>query len=118
MLAVLPYSQTKKHRYLSTYFYNSQSATATSASSHRSRAKRLYLASSIEAMAPIIEDFLLRIDAGVPNAKKDYDDWVEKKKAEVEKIMVNGAMLDRQGVYAASASSVLEDQKKEARHAA
>ncbi|KAG8896950.1 hypothetical protein FRC00_004990 [Tulasnella sp. 408] len=66
-------------------------------------------------MAEVVEDFQLRIDAGVKGARAEFDEFVEKKKAEAEEQTDSGEELKQWANEAARMSQVTDDQLKEKR---
>lgn len=61
-------------------------------------------------MAEIVDDFQLRIDAGIKGARAEFDEFVEKKKAEAAEQAESGKRLKEWAQDATRMRSVLNDQ--------
>ncbi|KAG8973474.1 hypothetical protein FRC05_008748 [Tulasnella sp. 425] len=81
----------------------------------RSSSQTFYFSTHIVKMAEIVEDFQLRIDAGVKAARAEFDEFKEKKKAEAAGQAESGKELKEWVRDAARRRLVTEDQLRDER---
>ncbi|KAG8952217.1 hypothetical protein FRC04_004924 [Tulasnella sp. 424] len=80
-----------------------------------SSSRKFYLSTHIVEMAEIVEDFQLRIDAGVKGARAEFDEFKEKKKASAAEQSESGKELKEWALKAARMRHVTDDQLKDER---
>ncbi|KIO26849.1 hypothetical protein M407DRAFT_23908 [Tulasnella calospora MUT 4182] len=71
---------------------------------------RFYFLDHVKKMAKIIEDYSLRIDAAVEGARGEFDEFVDRKKAEVTEQVESGKTLKKWAQEAARMRRVINDE--------
>ncbi|KAG8973475.1 hypothetical protein FRC05_008749 [Tulasnella sp. 425] len=72
--------------------------------------RKFYFSAHIDKTAEIVDDFQLRIDAGIKGARAEFDEFVEKKKAEAAEQAESGKRLKEWAKDATAMRSVLDHQ--------
>ncbi|KAG9042236.1 hypothetical protein FS837_011110 [Tulasnella sp. UAMH 9824] len=80
-----------------------------------SSSRKFYFSKHIIKMAQIVDDFQLRVDAGVKGARAEFDEWIEKKKAEATEQAESGKELKQWAQEAARTRNVTNEQLKKQR---
>ncbi|KAG8893968.1 hypothetical protein FRC01_013245, partial [Tulasnella sp. 417] len=83
-----------------------------------SSSRKFYFADDLIKMSEIVEDYQLRIDAGVKGARAEFDEFVEKKKAEAADQVRSGEELKQWAEDAARVREATNDQLREKRNEA